>query len=108
MLSRAPVSAVGATYWARAKGDGMYRYECAGAETPADWDSWAADLMSDAADGAAEGAAEGAEWIVYRDATAGTHRYACVVDGRLAGCVFIARGPALPARSCWPAGPPAG
>jgi assimilatory nitrate reductase catalytic subunit len=81
----------GISYWARAKGQGVYRYELAGAKTPDDWAAWARRLLCHA-DGKAE-------WIEFFDRKGGRYRAARLVNGRLESCLFVARDPALPSRS---------
>jgi assimilatory nitrate reductase catalytic subunit len=79
------------SFWSRAKGAGFYRYELAGEVVPEDWAAWARQLLCHS-DGKAE-------WIELFDKKAGRYRAARIVDGRLESCLFVARDPALPARS---------
>jgi assimilatory nitrate reductase catalytic subunit len=81
----------GISYWARAKGQGLYRYELAGERMPDDWATWARQLLCHH-DGKAE-------WIEFLDKKAGRYRAARIVHGKLESCLFVAREPALPARS---------
>jgi len=82
LLSRRPLSfSADLDYCVQSPGDGALRYEIAGAATPKDWDRWARELM--AADGACD-------WLEFRDPAQGRFRAACVRQGRLESCLFIA------------------
>ena len=86
-LTREPVASPDADYWVTGRGRDHWRLEFAGRDPIEDWEAWARALAG--ADG---------EWIAYRDPGAGVHRFAKVIDGRLAACVFMAREAALPER----------
>ena len=68
-----------------------WRMELAMEERPVSWRDWArAQLRAEQAD---------IEWIAYRDPSIGRYRYASIRDGRLEGCIFIARDHRLVSRS---------
>ncbi len=109
VLSREPLDTTAYAYWASAKGHGYWRYELAGDATPASWPAWARGLTSgrDASEHAKperveppgiEPQATEPEWIELMDQAAGRYRGACLTDGRLQLCVFIAPGTGLPGR----------
>jgi assimilatory nitrate reductase catalytic subunit len=66
---------------------------------------WSLRWMSDRRTGATGHACSSApnmqksSWIAYRDPSIGRYRYASIRDGRLEGCIFIARGHKLVSRS---------
>jgi assimilatory nitrate reductase catalytic subunit len=86
VLSREPIDTHAYAYWARAKGDGYWRYELAGDALPNAWPNWARALTG------------GDEWIELSDRAAGRYRGACLAGGRLRLCVFVAPAAALPGR----------
>ncbi len=90
LLSRRLLDLPGLTYWARVRGEGHYRYELAGEQTPDDWAAWARALLC-AKDGRAE-------WVEYLDRTARRYRGVRLVDGALESALFIGPREALPAR----------
>jgi len=83
-----------ATYWAAARGQGLWRYELAGDELPQDWASAARAVLC-AHD-------EKVEWIEYFDKAARRYRAARLTKGKLESCIFIGPGPELPPRDWWP------
>ncbi len=90
VLSREPLTLPGTVeYRVVARGDGFWRHELAGTAAEADWGDWAFALL---------GAAE-AEWIEYADPAAGVFRAACLREGRLEACVFVATRAVLPSRA---------
>ncbi|HEB63615.1 MAG TPA: nitrate reductase [Gammaproteobacteria bacterium] len=95
ILSRRKLDLEGVTYWVVAKGNGFYRYEIAGEQTPENWPYWARDMLC-----ASE---NDVNWVEYLDQ--GTHRYRGVrmVNDRVESCLFIAPSHDLPSRS-WLAG----
>jgi assimilatory nitrate reductase catalytic subunit len=90
LLSRAPVDITAITWWSALRGDGFFRYELAGREVPSDWSEWLRQRL---------GALDCDEdYLDYHDPASGIHRAARLVEGRLAGCLFISRRPDLPER----------
>jgi assimilatory nitrate reductase catalytic subunit len=85
VLSRRPVEAGDAGYWARARGRGFWRTRIAGDAPPGDWGSWAHRLL--------ESEDTATEWISYSDPASGRYRYARISAGRLDACLFVAAGP---------------
>ena len=80
----------GAEYWARSKGDGLWRFELAGEAAVGEWGELARSLLKAGED------EEG--WIEFADPAVGRYRAARVVDGRLESCLFVGPNPDLPAR----------
>jgi assimilatory nitrate reductase catalytic subunit len=95
LLSRRKLVPGAATYWAAARGQGLWRYELAGDELPQDWASAARAVLC-AQD-------EKVEWIEYLDKAARRYRAARLTKGKLESCIFIGPGPELPPRD-WLAG----
>ena len=95
LLSRRRLAPHAASYWAAARGRGLWRYELAGDELPQDWAASARALLC-APD-------ENVEWIEYFDKAACRYRAARLTHGKLESCIFIGPGPELPARD-WLAG----
>jgi assimilatory nitrate reductase catalytic subunit len=77
-LARAALSGM---LWAAARTRGGWRYELAGEHAPADWRGWAESAVP---------APHGGDWLSYEDPAAGLFRYARLVEGRLAACLFVA------------------
>ena len=93
LLSRTPVTLdADLDYRVSIPADGHWRYEIAGVDPVADWGAWARYFLGP--DG---------EWLDFADPAHGRYRGACLVDGRLAACLFVGPGPDLP-RSSWLAG----
>jgi assimilatory nitrate reductase catalytic subunit len=70
---------------------GGWRAELAGIEPPADWEAAARCLVgAERVD---------ADLLAYRDVTAGQHRFAAFLDGRLVGALFVAPRPLVMART---------
>ncbi len=84
VLSREPIDAGAVQYRVTIKGVQHWRYELAGDDVRA-WPNWAR---------ASFGAEH--EWLESEDVGAGTYRAACIKDGRLHACVFVARTSSLP------------
>jgi assimilatory nitrate reductase catalytic subunit len=95
LLSRRQLIPDAATYWAAARGPGLWRYELAGDELPQDWASAARAVLC-AHD-------EKIEWIEYFDKAARRYRAARLTKGKLESCIFIGPNPELPPRD-WLAG----
>jgi assimilatory nitrate reductase catalytic subunit len=95
LLSRRRFPPGNASYWACARGHGLWRYELAGDELPKDWASAARAVLC-AQD-------EKVEWIEYFDNAARRYRAARLTNGRLESCIFIGPDPQLPPRE-WLAG----
>ncbi|OGI47409.1 MAG: nitrate reductase [Candidatus Muproteobacteria bacterium RBG_16_65_34] len=95
LLSRRRLNAGGASYWAMARGRGLWRYELAGDDLPQDWAAAARAALC-AHD-------EKVEWIEYFDTAVRRYRAARLTDGQLESCIFIGPDPQLPPRE-WLAG----
>ncbi|MES9970950.1 MAG: molybdopterin-dependent oxidoreductase [Candidatus Thiodiazotropha sp.] len=90
LLTREKVKLEHATYWAKAKRQGLWHYELAGEETNENWSAVARDLLSSAKDLT--------QWAEMMDSTGGYYRGVSVVDGRLQSCLFIGPDHRLPKR----------
>jgi assimilatory nitrate reductase catalytic subunit len=90
LLSRRRLAPDGASYWAVARGEGLWRYELAGDEAPPDWARAARALLC-ATDSEVE-------WIEYFDRASGRYRAARLVGGRLESCLFVGPDARLPSR----------
>lgn len=92
LLSREPIdpAKTTATYWAKAKRDGLWHYELAGEEAIADWAGFVRSLQ-DVVDGVPQ-------WAELFDESGGQYRAAGVVEGRLQSCLFIGPTHELPKR----------
>ncbi len=90
LLSRRKLTLRHSSYWACARGKGLYRYEIAGREAPRDWAQTARALLCTQNDSV--------EWVEYSDTAAPRYRAARIADGRLESCVFIGPTPRLPER----------
>lgn len=95
LLSRRELQLEGVTYWARAEGDGFYRYEIAGEQAPENWAAWARGMLCESNDDV--------NWVEYLDVTVRRYRGLRMLGERLESCLFIAPDTQLPARS-WLAG----
>lgn len=95
LLSRRRLNVQGTSYWARASGDGFYRYEIAGEQAEQDWPAWARQRLCN-------GDAE-VNWVEYLDARSHHYRGVRMVGKRVESCIFIAPDHDLPSRS-WLAG----
>lgn len=90
LLSRRPIEPQRATYWSRARRYGMWHYELAGEEAPADWAACAREMLcSDEAE---------ADWSEMHDRAHDQYRSARFINGRLDGCLFIGPDARLPER----------
>ena len=79
------------SYWSRSRGRGLWRYEIAGNEMPADWAEQAHHLLSD------ENNAN-SNWIEYFDKAQNHYRAARFIGEKLESCVFICSDMELPER----------
>ncbi len=90
LLTREKAAPNHATYWAKAKRNGLWHYELAGAEAAADWSALARDLVSSAGDAT--------QWAEMTDSTGGQYRGVSIQEGRLQSCLFIGPDHRLPTR----------
>ncbi|MCW8907597.1 MAG: nitrate reductase [Sedimenticola sp.] len=90
LFSRRQLRPEGAEYWARSRGEGLWRYELAGDLEPEDWAATARDYLC------AEASAVG--WMEYIDRAANRYRAARFVRGELESCLFIGPDLELPPR----------
>jgi len=79
-----------ATYWARSRGQGFWRYEVAGRSLPKDWSVHAHSLLDQPG--------ENDNWIEYYDKTQTHYRAARISNDRLDSCIFIYTSHILPPR----------
>ena len=91
LLSRRQLDLHDATYWARATGDGFYRYELAGEQAPGDWGTWARGMLCTSE--------HDVNWVEYLDVATRRYRGVRLVGNRVESCIFIAPGHELPSRS---------
>ncbi len=91
LLSRRKLELPAATYWARATGEGFYRYELAGEQAPADWAASARQWLCTKGDDV--------NWVEYLDIAARRYRGVRLIDHRVESCIFIAPSHELPPRS---------
>ncbi len=90
LLTRCDLRPDHATYWTRVRRQGLWHYELAGEEAPADWAHCARKLLCEAGGNA--------EWSEMFDSAANRYRAARIVDGRLESCIFIGPDYHLPPR----------
>ena len=90
LLTRENVMLEHATYWAKAKREGLWHYELAGEEAAENWSSVARDLLLSASDAT--------QWAEMMDRAGGYYRGVSVVNGRLQSCLFIGPDHRLPKR----------
>ena len=96
VLAREPLDSAGCEYRVSVRGDGYWRYELAGSETPAEWPRRARELLNNPDE-------PSGDWLEFADTTAGRYRCAVLRGGRLEACLFVNAGPELPGRD-WLAG----
>lgn len=84
-----------ATYWARATGNGFYRYELAGEEPPLHWPAWSRSLLCTSD--------KDVNWVEYLDKSARIYRGVRIIANRVESCMFIGPTHSLPPRT-WLAG----
>jgi len=78
-------------WWTRVQGSGFIRTEFAGRGEPAEWGSWAHQLLGASSDDP--------DWLDTRDASEGLYRGALIEGEHLSACVFLSPRPEdLPAR----------
>ncbi len=90
LLTRERVKLEHATYWAKARRDGLWHYELAGEAAATDWSEVARELLSSASDAA--------QWAEMMDSAGGRYRGVSVAGGRLQSCLFIGPDHRLPKR----------
>ena len=90
LLTREKVMLEHATYWAKAKRQGLWHYELAGDETDENWSAVARDLLLSAKNLI--------QWAEMMDSAGGYYRGVSVVNGRLQSCLFIGPDHLLPKR----------
>lgn len=90
LLSRRKLDMVNASYWACSRGQGLWRYEIAGDQTPQDWTECARNLLCQHANQV--------EWAEYHDTAVNRYRAARIENGRLESCIFIGPDCSLPER----------
>ncbi|MGV6827520.1 MAG: molybdopterin-dependent oxidoreductase [bacterium] len=80
-----------ASYWARSRGKGLWRYEVAGKEAPENWADRAHALLSNKNDNKAN-------WSEFFDSTQQQYRGARFLDDKLESIIFIGKDTVLPER----------
>ncbi|PVV16514.1 MAG: nitrate reductase [gamma proteobacterium symbiont of Ctena orbiculata] len=90
LLTRERVILEHASYWAKAKREGLWHYELAGEEVAENWSDLAKELLLSASDQS--------QWGEMMDRAAGYYRGVSVVDGMLQSCLFIGPDHRLPKR----------
>lgn len=78
------------SYWSRARGKGLWRYELAGEQMPEDWGKAARELLCSNEDDVG--------WVEYFDKAANRYRASRLVNNQLESCIFISPEFALPPR----------
>jgi assimilatory nitrate reductase catalytic subunit len=90
ILSRRRLVLNNASYWSCAKGNGLWRYEVAGEQSPEDWADYARQLLCSNT--------QQVDWTEYLDAGENRYRAARLVEGALESCIFIGPEFKLPSR----------
>ena len=90
LLTRERVMLEDATYWAKAKRDGLWHFELAGETAAEDWSTLARNLLSSASDTS--------QWAEMMDTAGGQYRGVSVNAGQLQSCLFIGPDHHLPKR----------
>jgi len=90
LLSRRRFTMASQNYWSLSRGYGLWRYEIAGAEMPADWASHARQILC--ADD------HQVAWMEYHDRGTGCYRAARMLGDKLESCIFIGPNHQLPSR----------
>ncbi len=91
IFSRKPVAITDITWWSSLQEEAVMRYELAGRSTPGDWSNWARQRLGVSR--------SDADWVEYRDDSAGIYRAAHLVNDGIESCVFISPRTDLPPRS---------
>ena len=90
LLTRERVMLDQASYWAKAKRDGLWHYELAGEAAADDWSTLARELLSSASDAT--------QWAEMMDSAGGQYRGVSIAGERLQSCLFIGPDHRLPRR----------
>ncbi|MES9861707.1 MAG: molybdopterin-dependent oxidoreductase [Candidatus Thiodiazotropha sp. LLP2] len=90
LLTRERVMVEHASYWAKAKRNGLWHYELAGETAADDWSVLARNLLGSANDSS--------QWAEMMDSAGGQYRGVSVNEGRLQSCLFIGPDHRLPKR----------
>jgi len=90
VLSRRKLDIKQPSYWICTRGEGLWRYEIAGEEAPADWAEHARTLLCQHCDTV--------EWAEYYDSAVNRYRAARIENGRMESCIFIGPDSLLPER----------
>lgn len=85
ILSRTEMTVTEADYWVKINGDGFFRYELAGANTPENWPDWAKQIVG-------HKPSAPAHWQDYQDAHLGRYRAASFNGDTLASIIYIDKG----------------
>ncbi len=91
VLTRREIVPEQATYWSRARREGLWHYELAGEEAPQDWAACARRMLIDDTGGQGD-------WAELFDTAASTYRAALFDGERLEACIFIGPDFRLPER----------
>ncbi len=91
ILSRRQLSLEGVSYWARATGNGHYRYEIAGEQPIDDLPNWVRNHLCAHSDEV--------NWVELLDSGAQSYRGVRMTGDQVESCIFIAPDSALPPRS---------
>lgn len=83
LITRQPLKNLPVTYWSCYRGYGYREYELAAESIPANWSTWAAEILQ-------KDELE-SDWLEYSDASIGRYRAADIRNGKLESCLFIAR-----------------
>jgi assimilatory nitrate reductase catalytic subunit len=95
LMSRSKLDIGEFSWGVRVRGDGLWRHELAGDNTPASWREWTESFLGESG--------PGDEWVEYADPSHGRYRCALIRENRLMACLFVSRGHELPPRD-WLAG----
>ncbi|MCG6970018.1 MAG: molybdopterin-dependent oxidoreductase [Gammaproteobacteria bacterium] len=91
LLTRRELRPLDADYWVKSQGEGYYRYELAGEQSPADWPVWVRSyLCASHAD---------VNWVEYLDVAVKQYRGVRLLGDTVESCIFIAPNHALPPRN---------
>ncbi len=91
ILSRRELKLEGVCYWAKATGNGHYRYEIAGEQLAEDLPAWARSYLC--------ASSNDVNWVELLDSGAQTYRGVRMVGNQVESAIFIAPDKALPSRS---------